>query len=192
MLWYIHCSCIYNLLYWVIFRQTINIFITKVVTAAFKTDKICFCKSIIITDCRVDYRQGSFFNFSSALQSRFVMFAKTTQPYSITDLISVQYTATKSFSDTPLFLSWRSACSLLLAFLSITAQCTSHVRSCEMTIPSSLNSLARFTTVLPITMGLHTQLLYSRKSTAIVLHFLDLISCYDCSHTDGCPPRGSS
>ena len=59
-----------------------------------------------------------------------------------------------------------------------------------MTIPSSLNSLARFTTVLPITMGLHTQLLYSRKSTAIVLHFLDLISCYDCSHTDGCPPRG--
>ena len=73
------------------------------------------------------------------------------------------------------FLSWRSACSLLLAFLSITAQCTPHVRSCEMTIPSSLNSLARFTTVLPITMGLHTQLLYSRKSTAIVLHFLDLI-----------------
>ena len=48
-----------------------NVFITKVVPAAFKTDKICFCKSIIITDCRVDYRQGSFLNFFQRITKPF-------------------------------------------------------------------------------------------------------------------------
>ena len=161
--------------------------------AAFKTDKICFCKSIIITDCRVDYRQGSFLNFFQRITKPFCHVCKNDAAVLDHRSRLVYNTQQLNLSQTHhFFLSWRSACSLLLAFLSITAQCTSHVRSCEMTIPSSLNSLARFTTVLPITMGLHTQLLYSRKSTAIVLHFLDLISCYDCSHTDGCPPRGSS
>ena len=72
-------------------------------------------------------------------------FANSAHAYSTTDLISEQYTRTRSSVATPLFFSALMAQRCPLAFFITASQCTAQVRSCDIWTPSSLKDSTRLT-----------------------------------------------